>query len=49
MRMKKTILQGEYRLITKKTEHVIDASINNENYIFSEDNQSNSHFSQIQQ
>ena len=40
----KTILQGEYRLITKKTEHVIDASINNENYIFSEDNQSNSHF-----
>ena len=39
-----TILQGEYRLMTKKTEHTFDASIKNDNINLLDDNDSRTHF-----
>ena len=40
----RTIFQGEYRLLTKKSEHIIDASINNKDSLISKKKNSMSHF-----
>ena len=40
----RTIFQGEYRLLTKNSDHVIDASINNNDSFISKKKKSMSHF-----
>ena len=40
----RTIFQGEYRLLTKNSDHIIDASINNKDSFISKKKKSMSHF-----
>ncbi len=40
----KTLFQGEYRLLTKNSNHIFDTSIQNDELSFSNDNNSKSHF-----